>query len=335
MEQFGTVENSRTKCGCRIPEETSMLLVTLHGGSPGDHPHRNNVHAYDKDGKLMDATVLEESPGMVLNELRAICWHGNYLYAVVANKEVNSVLCYQGDKTRYSLVGRFASRDTTPGILHPFDLTFDNAGYCYIASQDTNVVTRLRVQGGGKTASAAALAEALPANGRFMPGTFVASAIGSLGEHPTTPVLPPAGLAYSAEGEKKHSVRGVLWTHNALFVVDQPAERVKIYDGKGKYLGQSNQVETPTHIAVNGDTLYVTGANLIMYADLKRDPQAPIFAPVPHVHIKNAGGMAFTGQGNIYVASRTENRIFKFDQNFRPLPFACELPGNPEFLLHV
>jgi hypothetical protein len=29
-----------------------MLFVTLHGGQPGKHPLRNNVHAYDKDGKL-------------------------------------------------------------------------------------------------------------------------------------------------------------------------------------------------------------------------------------------------------------------------------------------
>jgi hypothetical protein len=45
--------------------------------------------------------------------------------------------------------------------------------------------------------------------------------------------------------------------------------------------------------------------------------------------------MAFTTQGNVYIASRTENVILKFDSNFKPLNFHCELPDNPEFLLHV
>jgi hypothetical protein len=45
--------------------------------------------------------------------------------------------------------------------------------------------------------------------------------------------------------------------------------------------------------------------------------------------------MAFSNSGNFYVASRTENVILKFDSNFRPLKFRCELPDNPEFLLHL
>jgi hypothetical protein len=45
--------------------------------------------------------------------------------------------------------------------------------------------------------------------------------------------------------------------------------------------------------------------------------------------------MAFSSSGNLYVASRTENKILKFGPDFKPLPFACELPDNPEFLLHV
>jgi hypothetical protein len=318
-----------------VPEETAMLLVTLHGGSPDSHPHRNNVHAFDKEGKLLTPSVLADAEEILLDELRAICRHGNYLYVIVANKTVNSVLCYEGDNTKYRFVGRFASHQTTPGIVHPFDLTFDDAGFCYVSSQDTNVVTRLSVQQGGRSASAAPVAEALPAEGKFLPGTFVASQVGSLSRPATTPVPAPAGLAFSGEGEKKHSVRGVLWTHHALFVVDQPAGRVKAYNRDGKFLGQSNQVETPTHLAVSGDTLYLTGADAIMRADLRQAPHAPAFEPVPHVHIRNAGGLTVTDAGHIYVASRTENKIFKFDENFKPLPFPCKLPENPEFLLHL
>jgi hypothetical protein len=45
--------------------------------------------------------------------------------------------------------------------------------------------------------------------------------------------------------------------------------------------------------------------------------------------------MAFGKQGNFYVASRTGNTIQKFDPNFKPLKFQCQLPDSPEFLLHV
>src|SRR6202030_4031163 len=128
-----------------------------------------------------------------------------------------------------------------------FDFTFDGAGYCYISSQDTNVVTRLAVTADGRIGTPAPLAAALPAQGKFLPGTFVASSVGNVSSS-TTPVSVPAGLEYSDEGEKKHSVRGVVWVNNALYVVDQPACRIKVYDKNGSFLGQSNGVESPVNL---------------------------------------------------------------------------------------
>jgi hypothetical protein len=45
--------------------------------------------------------------------------------------------------------------------------------------------------------------------------------------------------------------------------------------------------------------------------------------------------MAFGNSGNFYVASRTERTILKFDPDFKPVKFHCDLPDDPEFLLHV
>ncbi len=117
-----------------------MLFVTLHGGKPGKH--LNNVNAYDKEGQLVTASLLEESPGVVLDELRGIHMVGDFLYVANANRTQNSLLCYQGSGTSYRFIGTFASRETCAGILHPFDFTFDGAKHCYVSSQDTNVVTR-------------------------------------------------------------------------------------------------------------------------------------------------------------------------------------------------
>ncbi len=53
-----------------------MLFVTLHGGKSGKKPLDNNVHAYDKDGQKITPSVLEDTEGVILDELRGICHFG-------------------------------------------------------------------------------------------------------------------------------------------------------------------------------------------------------------------------------------------------------------------
>jgi hypothetical protein len=312
-----------------------MLFVTLHGGKPGRSPHKNNVHAYDKTGKKITPCVLEDIEGVILDELRGVYLVGKFLYVVNANRTQNSVLAFQGSGTDCKFAGKFASQDTCKGILHPFDLTFDGAGYCYVSSQDTNVVTRLKLSPDGKTATPAPIAPALPPQGKFLPGTFAASSVGNLSDPLTTPVPPPAGLLYTAQGQKKHSVRGIVWANNALYVADEPAGKVKIYDVTGKFLGQSNQVESPVHLVAHQGSLYVSGANQVLTAKLAKPPADFTLSPIPGLQIKNGCGMVFTDSGHFYIASRTENCILKFDASFKPMKFDCTLPDNPEFLLHV
>jgi len=314
-----------------------MLFVTLHGDKPGGDPRRNNVHAYDKDGNKITASVLDESPDVILTELRGLYLVGAYLYVANANNTQNSVLCYEGTGTQYRFVSEFASKKTCSGILHPFDFTFDGLGYCYLSSQDTNVVTRLQVSNDAKTARPAQVAAAISAKGTFLPGTFVPSSNGTLSKIPTPPVPTPAGLAYSDAEEKKHSVRGVVWTNGRLYVADQPARTVKIYDITGKYLGQSNELEpgSPVHLVVHNGSLYVSGGDQIYTAKIPSTPSKLELAPIDSVKVKNSSGMAFGKQGNFYVASRTGKTIQKFDPNFKPMKFQCKLQDSPEFLFHV
>jgi hypothetical protein len=315
-----------------------MLFVTLHGGNPEKDPHKNNVQVYDKDGNKITSCALDNPEDFLLNELRGICLVGKYLYVVNANKDENCVLCYEGMGTQYKYVSTFISSQTCNGILHPFDLTFDGLGYCYLSSQDTNVVTRLIVSEGGKAARPAPVAAGLPSAGTFLSGTFVASSDGTLLPQATTPVKIPAGLQYagpSGTTNKKHSVRGVVWASGHLFVVDQPAGTVKIYDITGKYMGQSNVVESPVHVVVHNGSLYVSGGDEVLTAKIPSPPGNFVLSAIKSVKVKNGSGMAFSNSGNFYVASRTENVILKFDPNFNPMKFRCDLPDNPEFLLHV
>lgn len=312
-----------------------MLFVTFHGGHPEHHAKLNNVHAYDKEGKRLSAGVLKPRPGVVLNELRGICMRGGLLYVVNANQLQSSVFCYKGEGLDYEYVSTFATREQCPGMVHPFEMTFDDAGFAYVSSQDTNVVTRLKVSADGRTGMPAALAPALAGKGEFLPGTFVASSEGSLRDPATTAVPPPAGLQFLGEGPKKHSVRGVLWTGGALYVVDQPAGRVKTYDRKGEFLGQSNRVDSPVHLMLHNRTMYVSGGNEILIAGVPEPAGDFELTKMPGLKIQNGCGMAFSHSGNLYIASRTENEIRKYDTQLRPIEFECELPDNPEFLLSV
>lgn len=312
-----------------------MLFVTFHGGKPTKHASLNNIHVYDKNGKLITHSLLEETPGIVLDELRAMRFQGDLLYVVNANKDQNSILCYERHGKSYSYVSTFASSASCPGILHPFDLTFDDAGFCYLSSQDTNVITRLKVSKDGRTGTPADLPAALPKAGKFLPGTFVASTVGSLSVPATTPVEAPAGLQFSGTGVKKHSVRGVLWAKGALYVVDQPAGRIKVYDVDGNLTGQSNKVEQIVHLYRRKGKLYVTGGNEVLVAKLPKKPGDFMLAPLPGLDIKNCCGLTFTGNQTLYVASRTRNVIFKFSKNLSPMKFDGSLPSNPEFLLHI
>ena len=314
-----------------------MLFVTLHGGNPERDPHKNNVHAYDKDGNKITSSVLDETDGVILDELRGIYLSGKYLYVANANKTQNSVLCYEGSGTKYRFVSRLATNQTCNGILHPFDFTFDGLGYCYLSSQDTNVITRLIVSGDGKIGRPAPTAASLHATGEFLSGTFVASSNGNLSKPATTPVLCPTGLSYADVGAKKHSVRGVAWANGRLYVADQPAGTVKIYDITGKYLGQSNTLEpgSPVHLVVHNGSLYVSGGNHIYTAMLPNSPDKFVLKAINSVKVKNSCGMAFGNSGNFYVASRTGRTILKFDSDFNPVKFRCDLPDDPEFLLHV
>src|SRR6267142_300942 len=265
-----------------------MLFVTLHGGKPERDPHKNNVHAYDKDGNRITSSVLDESEDVTLNELRGAYLVGKYLYVANANKTQNSVLCYEGSGTQYRFVSRFASAQTCKGILHPFDFTFVGLGFCYLSSQDTNVVTRLIVSDDGRIGRPAPVAAALPTFGKFLPGTFVASSNGNLSNPVTTPVARPAGLAYS-----------------------------------------------PVHLIVHNGSLYVSGGDHVFASRIPSSPGKLELKALDTVQVKNSCGMTFGNTGNFYVASRTENTILKFDPNFKPMKFSCDLPDNPEFLLHV
>ena len=111
----------------------------------------------------------------------------------------------------------------------------------------------------------------------------MASSQGDLPPQATTPVKPPHGLSYynpKFSTDKKHSVRGVAWISGHLYVVDQPAGTVKIYDISGAFVGQSNVLETPVHVLAHQGKLYVSGANQVLQLRFQAPPATSYSLPL-------------------------------------------------------
>jgi hypothetical protein len=131
-----------------------------------------------------------------------------------------------------------------------------------------------------------------------------------------------------------------------LFVVDEPAGLVRLYDSRtGQLLRSSNPLNSPVHLLIDNDTLYVGAGDQVLSCPVPNpyDPNAPawVFTPLEFSPALPAGesvsGMAFDSQGNFHVAVRTKKLVMKYDSellngvNWASTP----MPDNPEFLLYI
>ncbi len=343
-----------------------MLLVTLHGGS--------NIPAYDDGRKLICSNVLQGTPAGV-SELRGISQvTGELLWVAAAGKSESALLCYASAGRKASIpryrfihevVGYPSPSAMVPdyplanSLLHPFDFAFDSDGCCYVSNQDSDVVARLSVSADHKTASPTKLAPALPP-GTFLQGTFIACSCGNLpGVGITTTEVPlDAGLAVEIQdGKVTHSVRGVVWANHFLYVADEPAQVVKVYDPNGRYLAKSCVIApagnvpvfTPVHLTFRDGVLYAPSGNTIFWAKL--DPQRPtdfVFRSVTWPRdldpskkgpIQGAAGLAWGVEGEAYLADRTAKQVWKLSGlaggNVASLDYFIDhLHDNPEFVLY-
>lgn len=333
-----------------------MLFITFHGGKPSkDIPNPvTNIYAYkDSGGNPIETKVLQGADSNLKDaELRGLAFAYGHLYTANGRKDSNTILRFKGSGTAYELKEVFASREGSGGInsiFHPYALVFEGSKYCYVSSQDTDVVTRLQVSdSSGKSATAAPIPSGLPANGTFFAGTFVACSLAQLpGLTPTTAVPTPQGLAvgFAADadadvGSRKvqHSVRDLVLSQNQLFLCDEAASLVKAYDLNGKLLQSSNTVPSPAHLLVHGSQLYVSGGDQVMSASLSSSPLK--FTAVSGVDGTGASGMTFNQKGDkFFVANRKKNEVHSYDVSngtfSNKTKIIFNMPDNPEFIYYV
>jgi hypothetical protein len=342
-----------------------MLFITFHGGTcpatnqaPGDPDTSgnsatpvNNIHAYSDKGKALETNVLRGADDYLKDaELRGMAFHDGDLYVINGHKDANQILRFKGSGTKYEFKNVFASRAPGDGykginsIFHPFALTFQGKKHCYVSNQDTNIVTRMKYgQHKGKAACAAAIPSGLPEKGKFFDGTFVACSLRQLpGLTPVTAVPLPRGLDVFIDppsGRVHFSARDVLATEKFLYVCDEQAGMVKVYDTDGALRHFSNAVPRPAHLYAYKRMLYLSGGDQFMAATLDEFPL--YFAPVNGVEGKDVSGMAFDRKGEkLFIANRKDDNVcrhaVKRDGGFgKKTAIVGNMPDHPEFVLYV
>lgn len=339
-----------------------MFLITFHGDI-------KNAWAYDDNGNLMAKHVLDQAG----DQLRGIYLEqanpgaAEYLYVADGSKDSSEVYCYQGSGTSYQRVSTFISPDDEEAMLHPFAVAFDGQGNCWVSNQNTNVVAMFAVESDGQSAYHSSVGSYLnslyPKIGKFLDGTVVASSVTPLPDAPQTDdvtavPIKDGGLDVKIkDGAITHSVRDVafyMFNRNGrkyplLFVSDEPAGVVRLYQAAtGTPILNSNQLKSPVHLLLAGDTLYVGDGNQVLsspvpdffdsnvkwvFNPVKLSPALPGDQPV--------SGMAFDNNRNFHVAIRaTESgesaQVWKYDSSFsNGAAWPAEMPDNPEFLLHI
>jgi hypothetical protein len=333
-----------------------MLLISFHGTVA-------NLYAYDANGHLLNPQtpdVLNACKGYPFDELRGIYAANGYLYVLNGGKDTSNILTFAlAPSLPYNCTGSPFILSGGP-IDHPFAMAFDGAGHAFVSNQDTNVVAVLNVTSKttGTLASTSSYLQAIYPQGVFLSGTFIASSVSPLPNvAATTPVpLELGGLGVSeidvSDKKKKkkekvqNSVRDVAYyagNSGLLFVVDEPTGIVRVYNAaSGQPLLNSSPMSSPTHLLINGETIYVTAKNQVMTAPIPNPYTASmpswVFTPLLTIDSgDSASGMAFDGAGNFYVAGRTSRKVFVFDstKNFAPVATWKKLPDDPEFLLYV
>jgi hypothetical protein len=234
-----------------------------------------------------------------------------------------------------------------PAMVHPFDVELGDDGRLYVSCQDTNTVLAILPKTRRPAPVAAHLRKNYPA-GNFLPGTLVASSRGELpevGERAPRDVPAPQGLdvVLDVHGRPRHSVRGIILQRQHLFVADEAADAVKVFElNTGRLVARikGKKLKKPVHLILHGDTLYIgaPGTGSILAYDIpERIPHGKLKPrTVIDGKLEAPSGFAIGPDGDIYVAERFAQRIRRFSiKGKRKGTFIDGLPDIPEFLVHV
>jgi hypothetical protein len=309
-----------------------------------------NIGVFEDDGtpRKEHPLLLDPSPkAHPLHIARGFARVGDDLYIANAWRKDSHIARYRRHGDTY----RFAEMVVTTGhiaaMVHPFDVEFGDDGLVYVSCQDTNTVVAIEPKARKPAPVASHLRKSFP-DGKFLPGTLVASSQGKLpeaGDDPPVDVPPPQGLnvVLDVHGKPRHSVRGIVIHRQHLYVAGEAGDVVKVYEVKtGRLVARikGKKLAKPVHLILHGDTLYIgaAGTGSILAYDIPEEAPRGKLKPrtVIDAKLKAPSGFAIGPDGDIYVAERFNQRVRRFSIKGKSKGTFIEgLPDMPEFLVHV
>jgi DNA-binding beta-propeller fold protein YncE len=310
----------------------------------------DNIGVFDDDGspRKEHPLLLDPSPDAhPLHIPRGFTLIGDDLYIANAWRRDSHIARYRRRNDTFHFAGVLATTRQVAAMVHPFDVELGDDGRLYVSCQDTNTVLAIAPRTFKPAPVAPHLRKSFP-EGRFLPGTLVASARGRLpevGDAAPPDVPAPQGLevVLDVHGKPRHSVRGVIEHRGLLYVADEAGDAVKVFDLKSGQLKawiKGKRLAKPVHLVLHGATLYVgaAGTGSILAYDIPRAaPRGKLKArTVIDGRLKAPSGFAIGPDGDLYVAERFHQCIRRFSiKGKKKGTFIDGLPDIPEFLIHV
>lgn len=310
----------------------------------------DNIGVFEDDGstRKMHPLLLDPSPAaQPLHIARGFALVGDDLYIANAWRKDSQIARYHRHDDTFLFKEVLAKTEQVAAMVHPFDVELGDDGRIYVSCQDTNTVVALLPEARKPAPVAAHLRKHYP-NGKFLPGTLVASSQGSLpeyGDRPPLDVPSPLGLkvVLDERGKPRHSVRGIVVHRKHLYVADEAGSAVKVFNVKsGELMAHitGRALEAPVHLILHGETLYIgaSGTGSILALDLTSTPLSGKLKArvVIDGKLDAPSGFAVGPDGDFYVAERKKQRVRRFSSTGKKKgTFIDGLPDMPEFLVYV
>jgi len=310
----------------------------------------DNIGVFEDDGtpRAKHPLLLDSSPkAHPLHIARGFALVGDDLYIANAWRRDSHIARYRRDGDMFRFAEVMVTTRQVAAMVHPFDVELGDDGRLYVSSQDTNTVVAILLKTRKPAPVALGLRRRFP-NGKFLPGTLVASSQGRLpeaGDHVPPDVPLPQGLevVLDEHGRPRHSVRGIVVHRKHLYVAGEAGNAVKVYEVKtGRLVARikGDKLSKPVHLLLHGDTLYIGAAgtgSILAYDIQKKAPHGKLKPrTVIDGKLKAPSGFAIGPDGDLYVAERFKQRIRRFSPKGKKKgTFIDGLPDVPEFLVHV
>jgi len=305
----------------------------------------DNIGVFEDDGtpRAKHPLLLDSSPkAHPLHIARGFALVGDDLYIANAWRKDSHIARYRRDGDMFRFAEVMVTTRQVAAMVHPFDVELGDDGRLYVSCQDTNTVVAILLKTRKPAPVALGLRRRFP-DGKFLPGTLVASNRGRLpetGDHAPPDVPLPQGLkvVLDEHGRPRHSVRGIIVHRKLLYVAGEAGDVVKVYEVKtGRLVARikGKKLAKPVHLVLHGDTLYIGAAgtgSILAYDIQKKAPRGKLKPrTVIDGKLKAPSGFAIGPDGDLYVAERFKQRIRRFSpEGKKKGTFIDGLPDIPE-----